>query len=745
MIPKQIESGRFSDWNEAITDCCYKANTHSRYLDPYGHIKSINNNYQYISWDFGPTLLCWFYQHENGMIHQLRLADKFSSNRTGHSNAMAQGFGHSILPLDTPENRKIQIRWGIEDYRFRYGHDPEGFWCPECAINPETIDDLASAGVRFVVLSPWQAESIRTGKKTTSLEGKSAPYDEPFWIEGKTSRIAAFFYNPDIASGVSFGHLLRDADSFYSYLVSFRKQQKDLRLLHFATDGEIYGHHEPYGDMALAALVKKIEAGDEFEITNYGAYLEKHPPVSTAILKPGDDHLGTSWSCSHGVGRWFRDCGCFTGGGPHWNQSWRTPLRNAFNSLNSTLTSVFKKKVRELFPQNPEEFYLDLLYSYVKIVIHQWNLPTFFYAFGILPEHQLVVAKMLCGMKNLLFSFTSCGWFFNDVAGIEPRQNICYALYAIKQFSDFIPHKVLDDFLEELSLARSNIPEEKTAREIAISIYSGIEGSAEAAISSYLNHLIDSSQSLRRYGYFFIEASEDFSEYYLQSSETLESFSYKISMDPEKKSLLLENLGKRPVFGTLVNWGLPFPPRTKVYTFESLPDRMKDQLSNRIDHYVCVHSKNLVHEIGHSIEVSSLISIKQGNPEPDLDHALYLRAVKQFFNTDIKTLIGEWQSEHLYLAQIISRMSKSAPAATREVLLLIVSDYLNRLAQDLRNNGYSEENLIFCYDLLRTLREAGIEPDITSMQDAIYPYLTDKRYTFPLLQKVAIDLNFDLA
>lgn len=743
LLPKQIERSRYSDWNQAITENCYHANCHSRYLGPYGEIKSIVNNYDHISWNFGPTLLRWFDNEDPSVIRYLQDADRHAIRETGHGNGIAQGFGHSILPLDSPSNRKIQIAWGIEDFKSRFARMPEGFWCPECAINPETIDDLCDAGIKFVILSPWQAFSIEDNGKQKALGSNPAPCDEPFWIKGTNGKLAAFFYDPELASGVSFGHLLRDADQFYHLLVQRRNEATTTpRLMHYATDGEIYGHHEPFGNMALTALIKKIKDGEDFELTNYGAYLEKHPPVRTAVLKKGDDNLGTSWSCCHGVGRWFRDCGCSTGSQQGWNQKWRTPLRNAFNRLGNRLSDVFEKEVHKMLPDSPPGFSHVILRDYYKVLTKRIDIDQYLASLSIDQSDRVTMARLLCGMKNCLYSFTSCGWFFNDLSGIEPRQNINYALFAIKQFWEFLSPSDLDMFLSDLSKAESNIKTQGNGKQIAISLCNAIEGTSEAVIAAYLNHLIDSRQMLRRYGYFEIEASGDFSEYLLTNSSTLEKRAFHIMLDSDERTLTLTNLSPGKAFDILKDNSLRKSVDEKKYSFSSIPERLKSLLLMRIDDSVCIHEKNLVREIGHSIEMLGLIAQSTGTTEPDIDYALPFRALRQFFNTDMDTIISEWTDNKLFIARIMTQISSYAPTRTKQLLNDLLSGCINRLAALLFKESYSERRMNFSYDLLRTARKCKIEPDITYMQDALYPYMMDKRHDFPLMRNMLTDLNF---
>ena len=251
ILDNQESAKPFANWNEAVYRTCYLPNAYSRYLSPYGKITNIYNNYSSISANFGPTLLNWIDTAHPYFINKLKEADSISISNTGHSNFLAQCYNHAILPLETRRNKTLQVKWAIEDYKYRFGHEPEGLWLGECAIDKETVDVLGENNIKFVVLSPWQGTSI-DGK---SLNGKPAPCNRAFIIEGFEKSISAFFYDPDLASGISFGHFLRDADDLYGKIKNIRKERNNPKLIHWATDGEIYGHHEPYGDMALAALI----------------------------------------------------------------------------------------------------------------------------------------------------------------------------------------------------------------------------------------------------------------------------------------------------------------------------------------------------------------------------------------------------------------------------------------------------------------------------------------------------------
>lgn len=504
IIPYQDTPGNCGNWNEEIYRTCYLPNAYSRYLDFAGKVERINNNYCYISSNFGPTLLKWIDDAHPDFIKKLKEADRNSLERTGHSNIIAQCYNHTILPLENRRTKETEVKWAIEDYTCRFGHKPEGFWLAECAIDKATIDVLSENEIKFVILSPWQADAING----VSLKGSPAPCDRPFYIEGNNSRIVAFFYDPDLASGISFGHLLRDADALYEKLVDIKEHRNNPALISWATDGEIYGHHEAFGDMALAALIKKAFENDDFEITNYGAYLEKHGVSETATLSNGDDGRGSSWSCCHGVGRWYRDCGCHTGGDDSWNQKWRTPMRIAFNNLEKKARKVFDTEVNRILGSSvsPDAF----LAGFGKVLSGRLSVASYVKSYksvtgmNLTDEEAVILAELLDAMKNCMFSYTSCGWFFNDISGIEPSQCIQYAICCANRIQSYIPNEnVLISLMRDLSDAVSNIPSAGTGEDIAKKLVGSVPPEVEACAYFLINaRVADREYAENRYGIF---------------------------------------------------------------------------------------------------------------------------------------------------------------------------------------------------------------------------------------------------
>lgn len=434
----------FQNWNDRITSECYRANAFSRYLDSEAHVKKIINNYKYMSFNFGPTLLLYLKKHHPNVIEAIKEADRESIKLYGEGNAIAQGYNHTILPLDDVDFARTQIRWSLDDFERFYGRKAKGFWCPECAISPFVIDLLYEEGISFVILSPFQIDHLDIdGKIIKQKDITNADLSTPYIINGEKHSISAFFYNGCLSSDISFAHLLRSADNFYKRLL---KESEKADLVMAATDGEIYGHHEPFGDMAFAALTEKMREGGKLEFTNPASYLKEHKPQNSAVLIKGEDNLGSSWSCSHGVSRWYKDCGCETGGKPGWNQKWRTPLRFALRKTKDVITDLVYSRLTTL-GYDPKSTVLN----YIK-----FGVPTGW--------HTKEVETLLEAYKWMSYSFTSCGWFFNDISGIETVHNIQYALKALELLS---LQKAEKEFIDDLKEAKSNDKEFGNGKEIA--------------------------------------------------------------------------------------------------------------------------------------------------------------------------------------------------------------------------------------------------------------------------------------
>lgn len=445
-VPRQLSAAPFHDWNERITDECYRPCTAARVVRSDGHITEILDVYRRISFDVGPTLLSWLDRHAPDVHAQIIEADRVAVERWGHGCAMAQGYNHTILPLSTPRDRLTQVRWGLADFKHRFGRDADGLWLPECAVDTPTLEVLAAEGLAFTVLAPEQVEAVFQPDGTPSSGGLDPR--RPYRVDLPSGRsIAVFVYDGPVSRSVAFDHLLESGDRFFERLRSIIGPDQ---LGHIATDGESYGHHHRYGEMALAWALRRIEDAPDVEILPYAAYLATHPPTWTVQIREG-----SSWSCPHGVERWRSDCGCSTGGNDGWNQAWRAPLRQAIDGLGERLDTLFEAEAAALLadPWAARDHYIDVLLQPAHV--DAWLDR---HAARPLGHDARVRARELLEMqRHRMYMTTSCGWFFDDLAGLEPVQDLAYAWRALDLAGRIRPDRD-DPFLAELAEARSNDP-----------------------------------------------------------------------------------------------------------------------------------------------------------------------------------------------------------------------------------------------------------------------------------------------
>ncbi|HSS76712.1 MAG TPA: DUF3536 domain-containing protein [Thermoanaerobaculia bacterium] len=455
----------YHDWNERITAECYAPNASSRILDGEGRIERIVNNYSQISFNFGPTLLAWLEDKKPEVYRAILAADAESAGRfSGHGSALAQAYNHIILPLANRRDKLTQIRWGLADFERRFGRKAEGMWLPETAVDLETLDLLAAEGIRFTILEPHQAKRVRS-KEVEEAEWQDAsggridttvPY-EVMLPSGQS--IAVFFYDGGVSRAVAFEGLLDSGERFASRLLATVPEDSDGdRLIHIATDGETYGHHHRYGEMGLSYALHHIEANGLARLTNYGEYLADHPPAMEVEIVEN-----TSWSCVHGVDRWRRDCGCHTGGKSGWNQAWRAPLRQALDWLRDELAPRFAAAARELFP-DPWAARDD--YIHVLLDRSPESVDAFLYraSAGNPPEgdRRVRALRLLEMQRHAMLMYTSCGWFFDDLSGIETVQILGYAGRAVQLAGQLFEAPLEASFQNLLERAKSNLPRSGT-------------------------------------------------------------------------------------------------------------------------------------------------------------------------------------------------------------------------------------------------------------------------------------------
>lgn len=457
-IEVQDSAYPYHDWNERITAECYAPNASSRILDNEGRIIDIVNIYSNISFDFGPTLLSWMERHKPDVYQAILEADKLSMKKfSGHGSAMAQAYNHMIMPLANKKDKYTQIIWGITDFENRFGRFPEGMWLPETAVDEETLEVLVSHGIKFAVLSPRQAKRVRKTENTDGWHDVSGEKIDPtrnylcILPSGKT--IILFFYDGPISQEVSFGPLLKNGEEFAQRLLSaFNDQRNWPQIVHIATDGETYGHHHWFGDMALSYAIHYIESNDHARITNYSEYLANHPP--THAIKIFDN---SSWSCIHGVERWRNNCGCSSGSHPDWNQKWRKHLRNALDWLRDKLIDIYLKEASKYFhkPWETRNDYIDVILDRSRENVEHFLDK---HAIKELSEGEKMAAiKLLEIQRNSMLMYTSCGWFFDEISGIETVQIMQYASKAIQYAEEVTGLSLETEYLQYLKETPSNV------------------------------------------------------------------------------------------------------------------------------------------------------------------------------------------------------------------------------------------------------------------------------------------------
>ncbi|HZE72068.1 MAG TPA: DUF3536 domain-containing protein [Pyrinomonadaceae bacterium] len=459
-IGRQESAAPYHDWNERIHDESYGPNAFAHIINGQGVVERTVNNYANISFNFGPTLLSWLERRHPETYRRIIAADKESEQkRGGHGNAIAQAYGHAILPLCNDRDRLTQVLWGLSDFRHRFGRDPESLWLPETACDNATLRLLIGQGLRFVILAPDQALRWRpAGSRDWQQVGPQGINTGRAYryLDEDGRSIAIFFYDGPLARAVAFEKALASS----AVLVEMFKQAASAgTLVNIATDGETYGHHYKFGDLCLAHALE-IEAKEAgFWITNYGEYLDRYPPEFEVEVKEF-----SSWSCAHGIDRWRDDCGCHTGGDFSWNQQWRRPLRAALDFLRDRAAQVFENRGRELLldPWAARDNHIEVLLGFESFGEFLSR-----HSRRVLSDLEKENVRALLDMQhNALLMFTSCAWFFSELSGIETVQIMKYAARVIEILARFDLPAVREQFLELMAAAKSNIPEKGNGADI---------------------------------------------------------------------------------------------------------------------------------------------------------------------------------------------------------------------------------------------------------------------------------------
>lgn len=480
-IEPQPTAAPYANWNERVCAECYAPNAAARILDPAGHIIARESNYNHISFDFGPTLLSWLEAEEPDTYAAILAADRLSHG------GMAQAYNHIIMPLANARDRATQVLWGSFDFQHRFGREPEGMWLPETAVDVPTLEDLAAAGLHFTVLAPRQAARVRHlgSRQWTDVSGGRV--DPRFAYEVRLPserRMVVFFYDAGLAQGVAFENLLNDGRRLADRLVAALGTRPDhsalrwreVRLASVATDGETYGHHHRFGEMALAVALRELDTRPDIVLTTYRSFLATHPPVAEVEIIED-----TSWSCAHGVERWRSDCGCCTGAHPGWHQAWRAPLRASLDWLRDQLAAAYQRAGGRLVWNvwNARNRYIEVLLDRHPRVAQTFLAQHSRYPLN--PSEQARLWQLLEMQRHAMLMFTSCGWFFDDISGLEASQVLAYAARAIELARQAFDLDLESDFLRLLEAAPSNLPEFRTGRGIFEQVIRPLMGAAQNA------------------------------------------------------------------------------------------------------------------------------------------------------------------------------------------------------------------------------------------------------------------------
>jgi hypothetical protein len=434
-VPVEPSAAPYRNWNERITAECYLPNAHARIVDDHGLVLAIVNDYELLSFNLGPTLASWLQGQQPHVYRHIIEADR----RAG--TAIAQAFNHSILPLCAPRDARTQIRWGLADFRYRFGRDADGLWLPETAVNDAVLAMLVEEGVQFTILAPGQAAS--------PIEpGKAYRWEHP---DGSGRSIAVVFYDGALSHDVAFGITGQSA----SALVARAREGSRGGLVTIATDGETFGHHHKFAERTVAYALA-VEAGRQGMTTGpLIDWLRENPPTETVQVHE------SAWSCAHGVGRWKEDCGCSNGGQPGWNQQWRAPLRRALEVLRAHCHQVFETQGAALFvdPWEARD-------AYVLPLLDRAALPAFLEAHLRPGADRVAALTMLEAERHAMLMFTSCGWFFADLAGIETQQVLRYAARCIELLEQVGDNPPTEAFLDVLATAHSNVHDQGNGRDV---------------------------------------------------------------------------------------------------------------------------------------------------------------------------------------------------------------------------------------------------------------------------------------
>ncbi len=688
----------YHDWNERISAECYEPNTASRIISPDHRIIAIVNNYSAINFDFGPTLMSWLERHKPSVYDAIYQADVKSRERfSGHGSAIAQAYNHMIMPLANRRDKYTQVRWGIDDFRYRFSRAPEGMWLPETAVDTETLEILSELGIKFTILAPHQAARYRQvgDSQWTEANGKIDPKRAYLCRLPSGRSISIFFYDGIISNDVAFSNILDNGEEFAKRLLSAFTDGGESQLVSIATDGETYGHHHRFGDMALAYCLHYLESQNLASITNYGQFLDKRAPEYEVQIVEN-----SSWSCAHGVERWRNDCGCNTGKGLH--QKWRRPLREAMDWLRDRLAELFEKEASN-YLKDP----WDARNKYIKVILDRSkeNVERFSSENSSRPltdEEKVRVLKLMELQRHSMLMFTSCGWFFDEISGLETVQVMKYAARCIQLARDFNTD-LEGGYLEKLKGAPSNLKEfenghtifERLVKPASLDL---LRVASHYAISSLFNNTKSKESKI------FCYSIKD------EESELLKSgrirllvgrsvISSEITWEKEKFSYAVLWLGDQNIYGG-----------ARMYmggeAFSSMKEELSEAFKNTEIHQIIFILHGIFKETGRLFSLKELFRDRQA----EIIEKIMERPVKKA-DFLMKIILEDNHSSMLYLKEVgitppHTVEIASEAALNSEMLSILRSDPLDlesmeRLVSEIQTFGINLQKSVIALEASR--------------------------------------------
>ena len=736
----------YHDWNDKITAQCYKPNAASRILDKDERIVDIVNNYSKISFNVGPTLASWMERNKPEVYKAILEADRLSIKRfSGHGSAIAQVYNHMITPLANKRDKYTQALWGIKDFQKRFGRFPEGMWLPETAVDIETLEVLAELEIKFTILSQIQAKRVKkkTGEEWEDARGGKVDPTMPYLCTLPSGRtINLFFYDGPISRDIAFGDLLNSGEAFARRLLSaFNDQRGGAQLVHIATDGESYGHHHRFGDMALAYCLYLIESNNLAKITNYGEHLEKHPPTYVAEILEN-----SSWSCCHGIERWRDNCGCNTGLNKKWTQAWRKPLRAAMDLLRDRLVPLYNEEASRYLsdPWKARDDYIGVILDRSRK-----NTEGFIKKHSVKAlstEENIRVLKLMEVQRNAMLMFTSCGWFFDEISGIEAIQIMQYAARAIQLTEELFDVSLEEDYLSTLEKAPTNIPKLVNGRSIYETLVKPamldlMRVGAHYAISSIFD---GHSESTAIYCYTVTRETYNLSEAgRLRLAAGRVKVASDITWDQEYVCFAVLHLGEHNIIGGIrinVNdeaFSMMYRELTEVFdrgdiskviramdkyfgaNNYSLWHLFKDEQRKVLNHILrstldeAEASFRQIYEDNYGI-MNFLHEVSYPLPSP------LLAATEVILNTDIRKVLEEEKPDLDKLKQLISAVKRWTVNIDKPTLSFAANSMINTLSEKLNLNSNDLSIIETLEHTIRLLRLLALELDLSNSQNIYF-------------------------